>query len=176
MKPLNESIAEYKKQLEKGNIQNAYKGLMEYMMKLRTHLKVKHPTFYVPSNLYQGYMDMSYFSFTPKSLTDKKLKVAIVFIHDKTRFEVWLGAVNKKIQHEYWNLIKESGWDKYQISPKAKGVDSIIEHTLVNNPDFNDIDNLTKKIEKSVLEFSDDVLDFLSKKNNISNKRTNAQH
>jgi len=41
MESFHEYMNEYKKQLEKGIIQKAYKGLMEYIMALRTHLKNK---------------------------------------------------------------------------------------------------------------------------------------
>ena len=73
-------MQEYKRQLEKGAIQVAYKGLMEYIMELRTHLHNKYPDYFV-SSVYYGYMDMTYISFFPKSLKDRNLKVAVVFIH-----------------------------------------------------------------------------------------------
>lgn len=98
MKSFNECIEEYKKQMKKGCIPVAYKGLMEYIMSLRTHFKNKYPDYFVSGNIYYGYMDMTYFSFIPKSLKSKKLKIAVVFIHDKMRFEVWLGGYNKQIQ------------------------------------------------------------------------------
>jgi hypothetical protein len=44
-----------------------------------------------------------------------------------------------------------------------KGVDSIIEHTLVENPDFSDLNSLTKQIEGEGLKFIGDVEHFLSK-------------
>ena len=78
---------EYKKQLQKGVIQKAYKGLMEYIMDLRTHLQHKYPEYFV-SAIYYGYMDMTYFSFTSRTLKERKLKAAVVFIHDAFRFEV----------------------------------------------------------------------------------------
>jgi hypothetical protein len=42
-----------------------------------------------------------------------------------------------------------------------KGVDSILEHVLVDNPDFGDLDFLTKQIEKGTLEFIENVESFL---------------
>ncbi len=51
--------------------------------------------------------------------------------------------------------------NKYHIPPTTKGVDSIMEHILVKNPDFNDLDNLTKQIETGTLEFINDVENFL---------------
>ena len=164
MKSLNEYINEYRKQIEKSDIKEAYKGLMQYIMDLRLHLKSKYPEYFVSGSIYQGYMDMTYFSFIPKSLKSKKLRIAIVFIHDTIRFEVWLAGYNKQIQAKYWKLFKESDWKKYRIPLTIKGVDSILECNLVDNPDFNDLDNLTNQIERGTMQFIKDVETFLSKK------------
>jgi hypothetical protein len=163
MKPFHESINEYRKQLGKGAIQKAYKGLMEYVMGLRTHFNNKYPDYFVSGSIYYGYMDMTYFSFFPESLKDRKLKIAIVFLHETTRFEVWLAGVNKQVQTKYWKLIKDSDWNKYHLVSTTKGADSIIEHVLVDNPDFSDLDALTKQIESAALKFIKDVDGFLSK-------------
>jgi hypothetical protein len=162
MGSFHEYMHEYRKQLEKGAIQKAYKGLMEYIMDLRTHFKNKYPD-YVVSGIYYGYMDMTYFAFFPESLKTRNLKVAIVFIHDICRFEVWLAGVNKQVQQKYWKLFKESDWNKYHIVSTTKGVDSIIESILVDNPDFSDLDTLTNQIERETLVFIMDVEGFLSK-------------
>ena len=163
MKSLHECINEYKKQLKKGEIQVAYKGLMEYIMRLKTHLKNKYPEYNVPGNIYHGYMDMTYFSFFPESLKKRKLKVGIVFVHETFKFEVWLFGINKQVQAKYWKLFKESDWNKYHIVPTTKGYDSILEYVLVDDPDFSDLDNLTKQIEKGALEFIKNIEKFLSK-------------
>jgi hypothetical protein len=105
---------------------------------------------------------MSYFSIFPKSLKDRKLKIAIVFLHEAFRFEVWLAGSNKGVQSKYWDLFKESDWNEYHIVSTTKGVDSIVEHILVDNPDFSDLDTLTKQIETITLKFIEDVESFLS--------------
>jgi hypothetical protein len=163
MKPFHEYMNEYRKQIEKGDIQKAYKGLMEYIMELRLYFKNKYPDYFVSGNIYYGYMDMSYFSFFPESLKLRKLKVAIVFIHNTIRFEVWLAGYNKQIQAKYWKLFKESDLNKYRIPSTTKGVDSIVEYLLVENPDFSDLDALTKQIERGTLKFIKDIEAFLSK-------------
>ncbi len=163
MEPFHEYIKEYKKQLEKGAIQKAYKGLMEYLMNLRTHFKNKYPDYFVSGSIYYGYMDMTYFSFFPGSLKQRKLKMGIVFLHDAFRFEVWLFGYNKQVQSKYWKLFKESNWNKYHVVATTKGVDSIIEHILVNNPDFIDLNSLTEQLERGALEFMKEVESFLSK-------------
>jgi len=162
MESFNQYMEEYKKEMKKGTIRNAYKGLMEYIMDLRTHLQNKYPDYFV-SGLYCGYMDMTYFSFSPEALKNRKLKIAVVFIHDTARFEVWLSGQNKEIQRKYWKLFKESNWDKYTVVPTTDGVDSIIEHVLIDNPDFRDLNIVTKQIEEETLKFIQDVEEFLGK-------------
>jgi hypothetical protein len=108
-------------------------------------------------------MDMTYFSFIPESLKRRKLKIAIVFNYDDFRFEVWLGGYNKQVQTKYWTLFKNGDWNKYHLVSTTKGVDSIIEYVLVENPDFSDLDNLTKQVENGTLQFINDIENFLSK-------------
>jgi len=163
MESFSKYMIEYKKQVQKGAINKAYKGLMEYIMDLRTQLNKQYPDYFVSSSIYYGYMDMTYFSFTPEVLKKRRLKIALVFVHKTVRFEVWLAGNNKQVQKEYWELIKRSGWNKYHIVSTTKGVDSIIENTLVDDPDFYDLDTLTKTIEKGALTFINDVESFLSK-------------
>ena len=163
MRSFHEYMNEYRKQMEKGDIKEAYKGLIEYIMDLRTYFKKKYPDYFVSGSIYYGYMDMTYFSFFPESLKRRKLKIGIVFIHDTCRFEVWLFGYNKQVQTKYWKLFKESNWNKYRIVSTTKGVDSIVENILVDNPDFSDLDILTKQIEKGTLKFIKDIENFLSK-------------
>ncbi len=166
MDTLQDCINEYRKQLEKGVIKAAYKGLMEYIMDLRTFLQKKYPDYFVSGSIYYGYMDMTYFSFFPKSLGDRKLKVAIVFLHEQCRFEAWLAGYNKQVQTRYWKIFNESGWNKYHIVPATAGVDSILEHVLVSVPNFNDLNALTIQIENAALEFIWDVERFLTDHSN----------
>ena len=163
MESFHEHMIEYKKQMQKGIIIEAYRGLLEYILNLKTHFKNKYPDYFVSGSIYHGYMDMTYFSFFPESLKRLKLKIGIVFIHETCRFEVWLAGYNKDIQSKYWKLFKESDWEKYFIPPTTKDVDSIMEYILVDNPDFSDLDTLTKQIENGTLKFIKDIEIFLSK-------------
>jgi hypothetical protein len=166
MESFHESMAEYRKQLGRGDIQQAYRGLMEYIMGLRTRFKNQYPDYFVSGSLYAGYMDMTYFSFIPKSLQERKLKTAIVFVHQTGTFEVWLAGYNKQVQSRYWQLFRESGWDKYHLVPTTKGVDAIIDHVLVDDPDFSDLDVLTRQIETGTLDFIKSIETFLANQEN----------
>ncbi len=160
MESLQEYIEEYRKQLAKGIIQKAYQGLMDYVMDLRMHFSKKYPDL-TPGNIYQGYMDMTYFPIFPRELTSRKLKIAIVLIHETIRFEIWLAAQNRQVQSEYRQLFKEEDWTKYRIPGAAKGVDSIVEYTLADNPDFGDLNALTKQIETGTFAFVNEIERFL---------------
>jgi hypothetical protein len=161
MGSFHENMNEFRKQLEKGDIQQAYKGLMEYILGLRTYFKNKYPDHYVSGSIYYGYMDMTYFAFIPGSFKRRNLKIAIVFVHETFKFEVWLAGANKQVQQEYWQLFNESNWNKYPLVPTTQGVDAIIEYVLVAEPDFSDLDALTDRIEQATLEFIKNVDNFL---------------
>ncbi|MHC1740097.1 MAG: hypothetical protein AB9897_03185 [Anaerolineaceae bacterium] len=165
MNSLNEDMLEFKEQLKKGSIQKAYQGLLEYMLGLKDHFSQQYPDLSVPNNLYFGYMDMTYFSILPGSLKEKDLKIAVVFNYEAFRFEIWLSGKNKQVLAKYWKIIQESHWNKYKVVEPLKGVDAIIEHVLVNDPDFSDLPALTKQIEQGALEFIGDMENFLAKTN-----------
>jgi hypothetical protein len=107
---------------------------------------------------------MTYFSILTEKLKQKKLKIAIVFNHDSFRFEIWLSGVNKNVLTKYWKLIKDYNWEKYKVVKPGKGIDSILEYALVENPDFSNLDYLTNQIDRGTLNFIKDVEKFLSKK------------
>jgi hypothetical protein len=158
---LQTNMIEYRKQLQKGAIQQAYRGLMEYLQSLRAYFQKKYPDYEVLGNLYFGYMDMTYFAIIPPELKRRKLKVAVVFLHEVFRFEVWLSGVNRQVQVDFSNLIREKEWSKYSLTANPKASDSILEHILVENPDFDDLERLTKEIEVNTIKFINDIQDFL---------------
>jgi hypothetical protein len=161
MSVFQESMTEYRRQLAKGVIQQAYRGLMDYFWSLKTFFEKEHPD-YASGGAYYGFMDMTYFPLFPQALKQKKLKIAVVFVHETFRFEVWLAGANKYIQAKYWKLFKVSGFSKYRLPESTKGADSIVEHVLVENPDFGDLDTLTRQIERGTLMFIKDIEGFLS--------------
>jgi hypothetical protein len=161
MNSLNEQIREYKNQLNRGYIQKAYKGIMNFMSDLKIYLEKNYPD-YIVSSLYFGYMDMTYFAFTPSHLKNRKLKIAIVFLHEQGRFEAWLGGSNRKIQADYIERMSHKDIEKYKLSKVLPGVDSIIESILVEKPDFNNPDNMKLQIKKRAIKFIADITSLLS--------------
>ncbi len=166
MNPAANVYDEYKQLLAEGKVQQAYRGILQFMLRLQTRLKTEQPDFDV-SGLYQGYMDMTYFSFTPAALSASGLKIAIVFLHESFTFQVWLSARNRKLQEKFINLLKQTGWNPAEISAVGPGIDSIVENTLVFQPDFEDPRSLSDQILAGSLEFSSKVEDFLTGQNSL---------
>jgi len=160
MQSLQTAVNEYYKQLRNGNIQFAYKGIISFISTLKIQLEKKHPEYYT-SGLYNGYMDMTYFGFTPLALKEKKLKVAIVFLHEEGRFEVWLSGINRGVQSEYIHKLKTIDIGKYKLSIPNPGVDSIVESVLEANPNFDNPIDLNRKIEERILQFIEDMIKLL---------------
>jgi len=157
---LNSLVQEYTRQLGKGQIQKAYRGIMSFMSGLKLHLSGLYPNFST-SALYFGYMDMTYFAFTPTELREKKLKVAIVYLHEEARFDAWLGGINRQIQAAVIDQLSQKNIGGYQLSQVQPGVDSIIETMLVAQPDFDNPDALKQQIETRVIEFVTDMMALL---------------
>ena len=146
-------------QLKSSNLAKGYKGLMEYLMSLRTYFINQYPAYTIGS-FYQGYMDMSYFPITPTPFKSLHLKFGLVYNHEKNSFEIWLLGRNKKVQRKYWELLKNQGLVKYEISKTPQ--DSVIDHVLVENPDFNDLDQLTQILESKTINFIENITKVLA--------------
>ena len=160
MKNLNQLISGYTSQLQQGDIQLAYKGILEYIGKLRADIVKKYPSCDI-SSIYQGYMDMSYFSLSTKILKDKGLKIAIVYVHRKGQFEAWLSGRNREISKQYEPVFYDRQFDKITVFHDETNMDAIIECILTDKPSFDHQDVLSDIIMKGVEEFVSDVDDCL---------------
>lgn len=162
MEPFARAMQAYHQQLQQGEIQQAYRGLMEYMSALKTELKAKHPDYQVSGSLYFGYMDMTYFAFTPPALKEKGLKIAVVFVHETFAFEAWLSAANRGLLAQFAEQFKDAAWEKYRRVTPAQNPDAILEYTIASDPDFSDLPVLSAQIERGTLAFCADIQAFLA--------------
>ena len=160
MDSLNDAIQTYTNLLRKGQIQKAYRGILGWMADLRGDLEENHPEDKI-SALYAGTMDMTYFAMTPAALKGKGLKIAIVYLHQEGRFEVWLCGSNRRVQAEYLDLLDRKDLGGYALSQPGPGVDAIIASVLEEEADFDHPEALKTKIEKRTMEFTQDVLSIL---------------
>jgi hypothetical protein len=158
MENLNKYVAVYKEQLEKGDILIAYNELVKFVMKLRTEFIKTLSDQYSFAGILHGYLDFTYFYYSNDFLKSKKLKFGLVLNHVEMRFEIWLLGNTIPTQKKYWEILKNTKWNKDKTEmPKY----SILETTLVENPDFNNLDKLTEQIETKMIKASDEILDYL---------------
>ncbi len=162
MKNLNHYVEIYKEQLDKGDILIAYSQLVRFVMKLRVHFIKNLSEQYSFTGILHGYMDYTYFYYSNEFLKKKKLKLGFVLNHSEMRFEVWLIGNTKSIQKEYWNLLKESKWNK---DKKEMPKHSVLESVLENKPDFDNLPLLSQKIENKLIELSDEIMNAIKKLN-----------
>ncbi|TCT15624.1 hypothetical protein EDC18_103332 [Natranaerovirga pectinivora] len=156
MKKLSDYVNEYKEQLKKGDIQQAYDGLVKYVMRLRTNLSKNLSDSYSFGNLFQGYMDYTYFYYSNDFLKKRKLKLALVLNHINMQFEIWLLGQTAPIQEKYWQSFKTTKWNKDRdTKPKY----SVLETVLIENPNFNDLDFLSQRIEEKLIIVSSEIID-----------------
>lgn len=160
MNTLKHDIQIYQNLLKEGSIQRAYRGIMNTMSQIKSQLGERHPDYHAGS-LYFGYMDMTYFAFTPPDLRDRQLKIAIVYLHERNCFEIWLAGVNKNVQKKTVDWLKQFQFEGYSISEGRAGVDSIIESALVEQPDFDHPDRLVSQIDQGIKTFVENILLFL---------------
>ena len=166
MKTLNELIEAYTNHLQHGEIQIAYKGILEFLGKLRAEFIKKHPHYDV-SSIYQGYMDMSYFSLNTKLLKDKGLKIAIVYLHENGDFEVWLSARNREIAKSYAFILKSNISAYVNLFHDINNQDAIIECILTTEPDFENQASLIDAIDQGVEKFVRTISECFSIQNQI---------
>lgn len=158
MKNLNHYVAIYREQLEKGDILIAYNQLVKFVMRLRTDFIKSLSEHYSFTGILQGYMDYTYFYYSNDFLKSKKLKLGLVLNHLEMRFEIWLLGNTVNIQKEYWDLLKESKWNKDRKEmPKY----SILEAIIESEPDFDNLPLLTEKIEKRLIKKSNEIVSAL---------------
>ncbi len=159
MKDLNKYVSTYQDQLKKGDILIAYNELVKFVMSLRTEFIKTLSDQYLFAGILHGYLDYTYFYYSNDFLKSKKLKFGLVLNHVEMRFEVWLLGNTKPIQEKYWELSKNTKWNKDKDTMPEY---SILEVTLVENPDFNNLNALTEQIETKMIKVSDEILDYLN--------------
>lgn len=152
MKSLNQLISDYTCCLQRGEVQVAYKGILEFIGKLRADFIKKYPQYDV-GGIYQGYMDMSYFSLSTKLFKDKGLKIAVVYLHEKGVFEVWLSARNREVSKSIEPVVCNIILDDLTIFHDETNLDAVIEFALTSAPDFDNQSALINVIEQGVERF-----------------------
>lgn len=153
MESLNKNIVEFGMLLKKTQLQQSYKRLLVYIKEIRNYFKETHPEYDVSTNLYQGYMDLTFFTITSQLTRQKDLKYIVVFTYENMQFEVWLAGKNRAVMSEYHKKFKDYQFKNFKLTEDIKGMSSILEHIVVENPNFDELNELTNLIDGGVSEF-----------------------
>ncbi|MEB3345161.1 AraC family transcriptional regulator [Aquimarina gracilis] len=145
---------QYKKSLD-------YHQLIDYMKELRAFFYKEYETFFKLGNIYRESPDYSYFSLTTEKLKQQKLKFVIILDHKTLCFSICLSGQNKSIRKKYWKFFKDSDWNKYHLAESIDNSLSIIDQTIVKEPNFNNKKRLTEQIEKESMKFIKELKDIL---------------
>ena len=90
-KPVAENVDAYTHALRAGELQRAYRAILSALTAFKSAWESAYPQDHVGA-LYQGYLDMSFVSFSPAVLAEKRLKISLVYLHPDGLFSLWLAA------------------------------------------------------------------------------------
>jgi len=141
--------------------QLSYHELIKYMKELRAFFDKGYDAYFKLGSIYKGSPDFSYFSLTTEELKKQKLKFVIILNHQLMNFSICLSGQNKRIRKKYWDMFKNSDWQKYHLVESISNSLSIIDHVLVAHPDFDNRIDLTEKIETESLKFINELRELL---------------
>lgn len=71
------------------------------------------------------------------------------------QFEIWLLGQTIPIQEKYWEYFKSTKWNKDRTTRPQY---FILETVLIERPNFNDLEKLSKQIENKLVSITDKIL------------------
>ncbi|GAA3634491.1 AraC family transcriptional regulator [Flavivirga jejuensis] len=157
----NENLSNCKNQTKQGQVHVDYHQLINYMKEIKMFFDKEYQTVFKLGAIYNGNPDFSYFSLTTEELKRLKLKFVIIFNHKKMCFNICLSGQNKSIRKKYWKLFKGSSWNKYHLAESIDDSLSIIDYTIVEEPNFDDTTILIKQIETESFKFINEIRNIL---------------
>jgi len=132
------------------------------MKELKAFFKKEYDTHFKLGRINQRNPDFTYFSLTPTELKKQKLKFVIVLDHLRCCFSICLSGQNKSIRKKYWLIFKNSDWNKYHLIESIDNNLMIVDHVLVQDPDFADRDTITERIETESFRFMTELEEVLT--------------
>lgn len=155
---LNARIPAYKSAFSSGELQRTYQDLVGVVQNLRTELSKRYETEFSVAAVLHGYIDFTYFYLQNEYLKSKKLKLGLVFNHQKANFELWLLGQTKDVQVQYWKMLRGAKW----VNPEAMPTYSIFETPLLlDAPDFDDAAKLTETVCSRFDALLQEILELL---------------
>lgn len=150
--------------VEKNNLSEKkidYHQLINYMKNLRAFFHKEYEASFKLGSIYKGNPNYSYFSLTTDKLKQQKLKFVIVLNHITLCFSICLSGQNKDVRKKYWEIFKNSDWNKYHLAESINKSLSIVDRVIVEKPNFKNKKKLTELIERESLKFINEIKSLL---------------
>lgn len=144
----------FKKALGTGELQKAYRHLMDVFSSLQTALRENKEAQVQTGTLYHGYLDMTYLPVTTRVLRKKGMKVAVVFDYPKFQFQLWLSAGNRKKREKAILLLEQTKVLKDSIRIAKENPDAILEQVIHEPIDFEDTQGLVRSLVAETIRFT----------------------
>ena len=151
-----EYINEYKRLLQTTNLQKGYQEFVKFFRALRTFLQKELPGYTFTGNIVENSMDYSYFQFANEYLKSRGLKIVVAFVHEDFVYQVWLSGLNREIQRKYFEQLTEKS-HPYDLTDNPSKTDYILKTDLIDECNYNDVEDLLKTIKESVVEFLNNI-------------------
>lgn len=135
MSDFSEEVESYKEVLKAYNVQEIYKEIILYMRFLRQDFQKENESFRI-GGLYEGLMDMTYFSIATDMLLQKKLKLALVFVHGKGSLEMWISGQNREVMKKYRTYFSADPGFFLPAFHEEENEDALLEFTLAEGKDL----------------------------------------
>ena len=143
-----------------GDIARAYRGILSTLTQFKSSWETAHAADSVGA-LYQGYLDMSFVAVAPAALTEKRLKISLVFLHPDGVFSLWLIAGNRAIQKsisDSLRLLPLGGCTLCKLEP---GVNAIIARDLPKPYLFDQPDAFNAYLMRVAEAFTADMISLV---------------
>ncbi|MDO9522503.1 MAG: hypothetical protein Q7J08_02185 [Methanocorpusculum sp.] len=140
----------YKKLIQTTELERSYQEFLRLFRFLRVELEKELGDYRFQGNIIENGMDYSYFQFTNDALKKKGLKIAVTFVHRNFQFEVWLSGFNRKIQCNYYELLKDTR-QPFSLTEDPKRSDYILRIPLDQNLDLSDGKRVLSEIKDASL-------------------------
>ncbi|GAA0360370.1 hypothetical protein GCM10009092_25730 [Bowmanella denitrificans] len=157
-KSLSARIPAYKLHFASGELQRTYQDLVSVVQGLRTEFYNKYKGQFTVAKVLHGYIDFTYFYLQNDYLKKHKLKLAIVFNHQRVQFELWLLGQTKDVQISYWKKLQGVKWVNKDAMPEW----SIFEILMLADPDFDDTKALSESIYNAFSALSVEIFNILT--------------
>lgn len=153
-------INDYKNIVQTTNLQNGYQEFIKFFRYLRTYLEKEMNNYDFTNNIVENNMDYSYFQFTNQNLKSRNLKIVIAFIHKEFKYEIWLSGINRKVQLNYFEFLKEKSL-LYILTNNPNKTDYILKSEISGIYNYDDLEQLLIRIKVSIEEFVRNISQYL---------------